>query len=219
MPSHPYISGVGNITDMLQNLRRSFPATITSETVKKYGLAPNNESYVINALQFLGLIDEDGNRTESGHNAFLLGDDEFTKEFEKLVKESYSELFELHGDEAWSLPKKNLVNYFRTSDKTSEVIGGRQASVFQAFASMAGHDVQAPVRRKQSNSADAPKRPNKSKIKPETTKAPIKETSRPEKQSNTDMALTVRIEINLPSDGTKETYDNIFKSIRENLIQ
>jgi len=33
-----------------------------------------------------------------------------------------------------------------------------------------------------------------------------------------DMALTVRIEINLPAGGSKETYDNIFKSIRANLI-
>lgn len=32
-----------------------------------------------------------------------------------------------------------------------------------------------------------------------------------------DMALTVRIEINLPANGSKETYDNIFKSIRANL--
>jgi len=33
-----------------------------------------------------------------------------------------------------------------------------------------------------------------------------------------DVGLTVRIEINLPADGTKETYDNIFKSIKENLF-
>lgn len=32
------------------------------------------------------------------------------------------------------------------------------------------------------------------------------------------LGLTVRVEINLPADGTKETYDNIFKSIKENLL-
>ncbi len=32
------------------------------------------------------------------------------------------------------------------------------------------------------------------------------------------MALTVRIEINLPANGTQDTYDMIFKSIRANLI-
>jgi len=33
-----------------------------------------------------------------------------------------------------------------------------------------------------------------------------------------DFGLTVRIEINLPADGDQETYDWIFKSIRENLL-
>ena len=33
-----------------------------------------------------------------------------------------------------------------------------------------------------------------------------------------DFGLSVRIEINLPANATKETYDNIFKSIKENLI-
>jgi hypothetical protein len=32
------------------------------------------------------------------------------------------------------------------------------------------------------------------------------------------MALTVRIEINLPAGGDQSTYDCIFKSIRENLL-
>lgn len=32
------------------------------------------------------------------------------------------------------------------------------------------------------------------------------------------MALTVRVEINLPAGGDQETYDRIFKSIRENLL-
>lgn len=30
--------------------------------------------------------------------------------------------------------------------------------------------------------------------------------------------LSVRVEINLPSDATAETYDNIFKSIKKNLL-
>ena len=33
-----------------------------------------------------------------------------------------------------------------------------------------------------------------------------------------DLGLTVRIEINLPATGDQETYDKIFKSIRENLL-
>jgi hypothetical protein len=40
---------------MIGFLRKNFPATVTSDTVKKLGLASKNESYVINVLQFLGL--------------------------------------------------------------------------------------------------------------------------------------------------------------------
>lgn len=68
--SHPYISGVGNIAQMVQQLRKSFPKKVTSETVKKLGIASNNESYVINALQFVGLIDPEGNQTESAKKVF-----------------------------------------------------------------------------------------------------------------------------------------------------
>jgi hypothetical protein len=32
------------------------------------------------------------------------------------------------------------------------------------------------------------------------------------------VGLTVRIEINLPANGTQATYDNIFQSIRKNLL-
>jgi hypothetical protein len=33
-----------------------------------------------------------------------------------------------------------------------------------------------------------------------------------------NVGLTVRIEINLPATGDQDTYDKIFKSIRENLL-
>jgi hypothetical protein len=80
--THPYISGTGNLTQMIANLRKNFPATVTSETVKKFGLAPNNESYIINALQFLSIIDEEGKRTALGQEVFSKHDDkEFKKSF------------------------------------------------------------------------------------------------------------------------------------------
>lgn len=84
MASHPYISGAGNITQMIGFLRKNFPATVTSDTVKKFGLASNNESYVINALQFIGVIDNEGKPTEKGRAVFVLGDEEFPEAFEGL---------------------------------------------------------------------------------------------------------------------------------------
>lgn len=214
---------------MIGFLRKNFPATVSSETVKKFGLASNNESYVINALQFIGAIDEEGKRTEKGHDVFVLGDDDFPSAFEGLVKEAYSDLFELRGDDAWSLSKKDLTSYFRSTDKTSEAIGSRQAAVFVTFRALAGHEQSSdkPAPRATKTAPRATKTAPSAKAKPaaakKTTGAEVKTATKATEKANTndqrrDMALTVRDEINLPANGTKETYDAIFKSIKANLI-
>lgn len=222
MATHPYISGAGNVTQMIQNLRKSFPATVTSETVKKFGLAPNNESYVINALQFIGLIDEEVRRTDRGHQVMTIHDEEkFKKEFGDLVKDAYKDLFEVWGDDAWTLPKSDLIGYFRATDKTSHAIGTRQANVFLAFAALAGHgEVPTPKARP----VAGPKKTAKAaKAKPESktekaVESPAGGVPQGKGQTGRDFALTVRVEINLPAEGTQETYDNIFRSIKANLI-
>ena len=219
--SHPYISGPGNISQMVGYLRKNFPATVTSETVKKFSLAPNNESYVINALQFIGVIDDEGKRTKNGHDVFVLGDDAFPKAFEGLIIQAYKDLFEIRGEDAWKLSKAELTSYFRTTDKTSEVIGSRQAAVFQVFKSLAGHEQSGE---KPSNISTKPKS-IKVKVTPQKKNNPPQDKKENSIVQNGNsggakngMAMTVRIEINLPANGTQDTYDSIFKSIRANLI-
>lgn len=225
LATHPYISGPGNVEQMVSFLRKNFPSTVTSETVKKFSLASNNESYVINALQFVGVIDEEGKRTSKAHDIFVLGNDKFPTAFSDLVRNSYKDLFDIRGEDAWQLSKSELTAYFRTADKTSEVIGGRQAGLFQAFARLAGYEAISA-----SSPGSAGLKPKASKSKPISSKPakvakPV--TSTPEKDPKSgiveksghkDVAMTVRIEINLPANGSQETYDNIFKSIRANLI-
>lgn len=220
--AHPYISGAGNIAQMISLLRKNFPASVNSETVKKYGLASNNESYVINALQFIGVLDSEGKRTDKARNVFVLNDSEFPSAFEGMIREAYKDIFDTWGEEAWSLNKNALTSYFRTTDKTSDVVGGRQASVFMMFRSLAGREQAADKA-----PANGTKPPSKPKAKPAAAKKPpvvgIKSPQAPAGEpigvsGRKDMALTVRIEINLPANGSQETYDAIFKSLRANLI-
>lgn len=221
MASHPYISGPGNITQMIGYLRKNFPASITADTVKKYQLAPNNESYVINALQFIGLIDEEGKRTSRGHDVMVLPDGQFEKEFEQLVRDAYADLFQLRSDDAWTMSKSELTGYFRAADKTSDVIGGRQAGLFQVFRVLSGKEEAPPPKQRQNSNGT-----KSVSAKPAPSKAvTVKQTSSPEHaqevspvRGKKDMALTVRIEINLPAEGSQETYDNIFRSIKAHLI-
>lgn len=222
MASHPYISGPGNIAQAVALLRRNFPATVTSDTIKKFNLASNNESYVINALQFIGAIDSDGKRTEAGQKVFTLhGDSAFQTGFADLVRKAYHDLFDLRGDDAWTMSRAELIGYFRSADKTSEIIGTRQAAVFRVFATTAGFpdpNGAAPTPKKV---ADRPAKSAKPpvKIRAAIDAAATRDDAKVDhRKSGRDMALTVRVEINLPAGGTKETYDNIFKSIRANLL-
>jgi len=224
MATYPYISGPGNVAQMITQLRKAFPASVSSETVKKLGLAPNNESYVISALQFLGLIDAEGKKTPTAGTVFSAHKDEdFAQAFEATVKKAYAPLFDLRGDGAWSLPESDLVTFFRRSDQTSDTIGRRQARVFKMFAGLSGHG-EAPTpnaRRQKVKTARPISGAGRAKAAAKTTAkvAPAGPTARTAGiDSGREVGLSVRIEINLPADGTKETYDNIFRSIRENLL-
>ena len=60
--SHPYVSGAGNVVQAVTHLRKSFPSIVKADTFKKLGIASNNESYVINTLRFIGVLDADGKK-------------------------------------------------------------------------------------------------------------------------------------------------------------
>jgi hypothetical protein len=222
MATYPYISGTGNVAHMIAQLRKSFPQTVNAETVKKLGLAPNNESYVISVLQFIGLLDIDGKRTDIGHAALSKQKDEdFSAAFEQLVKKAYAGLFELHADGAWTLDNDDLITFFRESDKTSEVIGQRQAGTFRVLAALAGHGEAPSPKAKGTNGAPKPKvKSAKKAIKTDNNPQPAPISTPPTGEGivSKNFGLSVRVEINLPADGSKETYDNIFKSIKENLL-
>lgn len=218
--AHPYISGSGGITAAINQFRKSFPVKVNAETLKKLGIASNNESYLINILRFIGAIDEEGNRTAKASAAFSKhSDEDFQKAFKELVKEGYSELFALHSDSAWTLPTDALISFFRTTDKTSDLVGRRQAATFQALASFAGYgEVPAPAKTSSKPKEAKPKNVKVQAAKTGATVSGAGGAPQNGKSHGRDVGLTVRIEVNLPAAADQETYDRIFRSIRENLL-
>jgi hypothetical protein len=216
---HPYASP-GAITGAVNHFRKTFPATVNAATLRKLGIAPQNESYVINTLRYIGAIDEEGNKTTNATTVFNQHEPAaFQQAFGDMVKEAYRELFELHGDASWELSFDKLIGFFRNADQTSDVVGRRQASTFQALAALAGHgEVPAPPKAKPSAAkpkGDKPAKP--AKQQPEVNLGTGAQSGNGTPQQR-DVGLTVRIEVNLPPAADQETYDRIFRSIRENLL-
>jgi hypothetical protein len=218
---YPYISGTSALTQALDFLRKSFPTTFNGETLKKLSIGPGNESYIVNIIRFLGFITEEDARTDKAQNLFSLHDDsEFQKSFSQIIEEAYADLFALHHDGTWQLSPQKLIAYFRQTDKTSEIVGTRQANTFKSLAAYAGHpDATAQQKVRPTSQAKSAtkvaKAPGRGKTAPPQTN--VIQTP-PATPPHRDFGLTVRIEINLPSAGDQATYDKIFKSIKENFL-
>jgi len=219
---HPYVSGTGVLVQVLGHLKKSFPTTFDADVLRKLGFAPQNESYIINTIRFIKLIDENGARTPAAQKTFTLHDSTaFARAFSDLVKSAYVDLFRLHGDNAWNLDSARLITYFRQTDQSSELVGTRQANTFKALSTYAGK-VEAPM----PSARTKTKSPSSAKSKAKPPAKPVVKDNRDSNvvprgiQDNGDrnFGLTVRIEINLPASGDQDTYDRIFKSIRANLI-
>ena len=219
---HPYVTSNGPLIQVINHIRKSFPATVNADTLKKLGYAKKNESYVINTLRFLGIIDEDGKKTDKAGKIFSSHDNNtFQKEFSGIIEKAYTELFSLHKD-AWLLDMDSLITFFRQTDQSSSLVGKKQANTFKALAGLSGH-AELPEHKRKKTGEAAKRTTDKTKQKPSLVKQgatqselenPIEQTS----NSRNQIGLTVRIEINLPAEGDQATYDRIFKSIRENLL-
>jgi hypothetical protein len=111
--NHAYVPAPGTIVPVINHLRKAFPNSITADTLKKLGFAPKNESYVLNVLRFLGLLDESGKKTDTANKIFSTHEDKaFSKSFSETVKKAYTQLFDLHGDKTWELDKDALITFF-----------------------------------------------------------------------------------------------------------
>jgi hypothetical protein len=224
------MSGSGGITQLVAQLRKSFPATVTADTLKKLGIAPQNESFVLNIMKFIGVLDAENKKSAVAGPVFNKHDNaEFQQEFAKLVQGPYNELFELHGEDAWTLSLDKLISFFRNHDGTSDVVGKRQATTFQTLARISGRLSDDAVAAKSASSVSGSAKAAKKgalpkKAAPPNATAPASVQMPPPAHVNAGatgpggVGLTVRIEINLPPGGDQATYDAIFKSIRENLL-
>lgn len=215
---HPYASP-GAVTSAVNQFRKSFPVKISADTLRKLGIAPKNESYVINTLRFIGAIDAEGNKTDRATTVFNHHElVPFQQAFGEMVKASYSELFTLHREEAWDLHFDNLISFFRANDQTSDLVGRRQATTFRALAALAGHGEIPTPQKSLAKPKEAKQKSAKTKDAGSVSIGDSKLSVIGDRQERRDIGLTVRIEVNLPAAADQETYDRIFRSIRENLL-
>jgi hypothetical protein len=222
MPQFPYSTTVSGLNTTIQQLRSAFPAKVTADTLKRWNIALNNESSILQTLRFIGLLDDEGAKQADAGKVFVLPDDAFRPAFGELVKRGYASLFEDFGDGAWELDRARLIGFFRGADQTSARVGEQQAITFATLAALAGHGPKAAGGNGNGTSSTPRARQSsgepKAKQQAATTNRVAAQLQPPAAPRASVPPLSVRIELNLPVSDKQEVYDNIFRSIRENLL-
>jgi hypothetical protein len=220
--AYPYVSSQSALVKAFEQFRKAFPPTIDAATLKRFSIAPANESYVINTFRFLGLIDDDGAKVDEVVDFFYGDDSKFQQGLEAVIRSSYKALFDDHGEAAWEEGQAGLATWFRVTDKTSDLVGGRQANTFRSLAALAGHGELKVSPSPPKSSNGAVRKPSSKPKSPATSNAAgpnlVGATQQPPVITTDSVGLTVRIEVNLPATGTADVYDAIFASIRRHLI-
>lgn len=228
--TYPYISSQASLVKAVEQFRKSFPAVVDSALLKRLQIAPGNESYLINILRFLGLIDEGGAKVDSTADAFYGSEDHFRTGFTALVKNAYGPVFSELGADAWAADKEDLAHWFRMTDKTTELIGGRQAATFLTLAALTGQGAPLDTSKVASKvSRKAPSKTSERVPRGETTARQAGSGARStggatvvtagrDSLPDPGVALSVKIEINVPAGATADEYDAMFSSIRKHLF-
>jgi hypothetical protein len=237
VPNYPYISGQGALIAAFTQLRKGFPPKVDAGYLKRFNIAPANESYVISILRFLDLIDDEGNKVEDNTHFFYGDENLFKQGLETAMRRAYSKVFSEMGDDALDADRSRLAHWFRASDRTTELVGSRQASTFQTLASLAGHGelparATAPRKATTNGAAPAKKAAAKKTATKKVAETPAEDNDgegggdgkgdddkgKVKVKNGQDVGLTVRIEVNLPPGGDADTYDAIFASIKKHLM-
>ncbi len=222
--TYPYISGRNNVIKIIEQLHNKFPPSIDIDIIKKFMIAPKAERHIINMLKFLNLIDADGNAVSESEDVFLKFGDDFKTGLSKIIEKAYHKLFSIYGEDAWLLSDEKLLTFFREEDKGAVRSAKDKVKTFKTLAEICGKIEAKETAQAKSSAPTKINKPKQDKPKINAPKsAPITTpittpTEQAHLKPSGDFALSVRIEVNLPAGGTKQNYDDIFKSIRENLI-
>lgn len=224
--NYPYVKTQNGLIQLLDQLRRKFPSELNSDFVKKHEIAVGNEGALIGTIKFLNLIDENNKPTDEAIRIFTIHDDIlFQQSLSNLVKKSYNPLFDTYGDETWILEDSKLITFFRQEDKSTQTVGELKARTFKTLSTYVGHREDKKLlekkQTKKNNTNNTNKQTRRSSDTSQKTDGEKKDTtddSPRQKSINKSLNLSVRIEVNLPIADNQETYDKIFKSIRENFL-
>jgi len=132
----PYIAK-GWIAKAFEKFSKTRINKIDGKVIRDYGIAsPGNESKVVTALKFFGIIDEEGNTIPETYKIFQFSEEKKKEELKKIIHDSYNDLFEKLNIE--KINNDDLRDFFIANYDYSKVRAKGAATLFIFLCEMVG---------------------------------------------------------------------------------
>lgn len=170
----PYTS-IGNMLLILTRIRKGWvPSQIDKGEMVRVGITEGNANRTIAALEYLGLVNEDGKPTDTWKAIATSTTNDYPKVLEGILRNSYPSIFELHHNPA-DATDIEIGNAFTKSEPLNQ--RDRMVSLFRGLCQEAGLIAGEPLtRERRSVTKPAPskttsKNGDESKVEPEKQKS------------------------------------------------
>ena len=204
----PYMSTVKNLPNILDRIQQAgAPEVFNLDFLRDLGFKSSNDRGVIKVLKYLGMLDDAG-KPQTSYREFM-NSAAAKGVLAKQLQSAYDELF-LAKRTAHNDSPKMLKGWFQTKTGESEAVATKIATTFRSLATYADFEASSDI---QDHTADKTEQSDELSNRESTPK----NVSSPG-QENVPMALTYRLEINLPNTTDVRVFRSIFRALKSELL-
>lgn len=202
---YPYILNTGSLKRFLDNIPKiGTPPKITQPNLPTFGFKSNADRPIVKILSFIGFLNDRKEPTDAYKDFKVTSKAGLV--MADALKKAYTDLFDLYPD-AYDKDDQTLKDFFTPTTNAGEQVVNQTVATFKVLCAYA--DFKGVAKQEQGSEGG-------DKGEGETGQKEDGET--PRLTAPTGVILNVNIQITLPETHDASVYDNIFKSIKNNLI-
>src|SRR5258708_39810001 len=125
----------GCVIAIIRRLReRGLPETLTIQEITRVSVSEGNASRTLQALKFLKVVDEEGQRTQTFDRLGSVPTSEYTEVFGEIIKEAYGDVFTIvDAAEATDIEINDAFRYYQPQAQR-----GRMVTLFRGLCQEVG---------------------------------------------------------------------------------
>ena len=205
MGEYPYATVTGKLEALLKKIPDlGQPDLVDAKWLKQVGFGKANDKTILRVLMFVGLIDESNKPTQEWvayRSKAAAG-----KVLGAAISDAYSDLFDTYPD-AHTRTTEELASYFSTKTTGGSKVVALTVGTFRVLCDLADSSVLGPSERVKETAAG---------------RSELADLGGPERAPEGHPAgftVNINVQLTLPETTDRAVYDNLFASLKRNLLE